>query len=50
MGSVWMVLTRGFEMENKPFTKTKSLIKVDDIMKNVHLVLRNVRPLHFKEV
>jgi len=36
-------------MENKPFTKTELLIKIHDILKNIHLFLRNIHPLHLKE-
>lgn len=37
-------------MEKKPFTKPESPVQVDDIVKNIDLILRNVRPLHFQEV
>lgn len=37
-------------MEKKPLTKTELPIQVDDIVKNIDLVLRNVRPLRFQEV
>lgn len=37
-------------MENQPFIKTEPSVKVDDIVKNVRLVPRNVLSFRVKQV